>query len=178
VRDEYDIDAQVNMEGLRFCPRCAAGLAERTVREHRRLACEECGYVLYLTPAPVTCVLVSREGRVLLVRRKYPPKAGQWCLPAGFVEVGEDPAASAVRETKEETGLDIEITELLDSWASGEDPRTPVVCFAFAGSVAGGRLAAGDDATEAAFFAFDELPGDIAFSTHRRLIDRHFLEER
>ncbi|MFH1502207.1 MAG: thiamine phosphate synthase [Candidatus Eisenbacteria bacterium] len=175
VSESYDIDAQVNMEGLRFCPRCARELGEREVRGHSRLSCEGCGYVFYMAPAPVACVLVVDDARVLLVRRKYPPRTGHWCLPAGFIEVGEDPAESAARETTEETGLVVEITGLVGSWASGEDPRTPIVCYAFVGRVTGGTLEAGDDATEAAFFARDEIPSEIAFSTHRRLIESHFL---
>jgi 8-oxo-dGTP diphosphatase len=167
-----DLDAQVNHEGLRYCPRCAAGLREREVRGHRRLVCPACGYVFYLAPAPVTCVLVEREGAILLVRRKYPPREGCWCLPAGFVEVGESPRESAAREVREETGLDVEIEGLIDSWSSDEDPRTPVVSFAFAARAVGGRLAPGDDAAEAGFFERGEIPEPIAFSTHRRLISR------
>lgn len=174
MSESYDMDAQVNAEGLRFCPRCGGSLGERDVRGHSRITCDACGYIFYAPPAPVTCVLVVEDDRVLLVRRKYPPKTGQWCLPAGFVEVGEDPAESAARETTEETGLTIEITRLIDSWASGEDHRTPIVCFAFEGKVAGGKLEAGDDATEAAFFSRSEIPENVAFSTHRQLIERCF----
>ncbi len=164
------------MEGLRYCPRCAHELGERHVRGHSRLACGRCGYVFYMTPAPVTCVLVVHADEMLLVRRKYPPKEGQWCLPAGFIEIGEDPSESAARETMEETGLEVDIVGFLDSWASGEDPRTPIVCYAFEGRVTGGSLKAGDDATEAAFFSRDRVPDEIAFSTHRHMIERHFLE--
>ena len=171
---DHDIDGQVNWESLRYCPRCAGELTEREVRGQARPQCENCGYVFYMPPAPVTCALVIHEGGVLLVRRKYIPKAGKWCLPAGFVEPGESPAETAAREVQEETGLRIEITGILDSWASREDPRTPVVCFAFRGRVTGGELEPGDDASEARFFGPDELPADIAFSTHRVLIERHF----
>jgi 8-oxo-dGTP diphosphatase len=168
-----DLDAQVNQDGLRYCPRCAAELRERAVRGHSRLVCPACGYVFYLAPAPVTCVLVERDGAILLVRRKYPPRKGHWCLPAGFVEVGESPGESAVREVHEETGLDVQITGLIDSWASDEDPRTPVVSFAFTAQVVGGELRPGDDAIEAEFFEPDAIPEAIAFSTHRRLILRN-----
>ena len=118
MSDSYDIDGQVNAEGLRFCPRCAGELAECEVRGHPRLRCGSCGYIFYTAPAPVTCVLVVDDGRVLLVRRRYPPKTGQWCLPAGFVEPGEEPSESARRETEEETGLVVDITGLIDCWAS------------------------------------------------------------
>jgi ADP-ribose pyrophosphatase YjhB (NUDIX family) len=172
-----DLDAQVNQDGLRYCPRCAAALTEREVRGHPRLVCPACDYVFYLTPAPVTCVVVERDGAILLVRRKYPPREGHWCLPAGFVEVGESPSESAVREVREETGLDVEIDGLIDCWASNEDPRTPVVSFAFTAIIVGGALEPGDDAQEAAFFTEDEVPDGIAFSTHRRLILRCFGRE-
>jgi 8-oxo-dGTP diphosphatase len=173
---DHDIDGQANWEDLRFCPRCARELGHRELRGHARLTCAGCGYILYVSPAPVTCVLVERERRVLLVRRRYPPGAGKWCLPAGFVEVGEPPSESAAREVKEETGLDVEIGPVLDTWASEEDHRTPIVCIAYEGGIKGGTLRPGDDATEAAFFAADELPDDIAFGSHRRTIERHFRD--
>jgi ADP-ribose pyrophosphatase YjhB (NUDIX family) len=170
----HDIDEQVNYEGLKHCPRCAAALVERDVRGHRRLSCPDCDYVFYLTPAPVTCVIVERQGAILMVRRRYPPRAGKWCLPAGFIEQAESPEESAVREVKEESGLDVEITGLFDSWASGEDPRTPVVSIAFTARVKGGVLSPGDDADDAAFFDGSSLPTDIAFTTHRRAIEDYF----
>ena len=171
-----DIDDQVNYEGLRYCPRCAAELRPADVREHERLVCPECDYIFYLTPAPVTCVLIEREGAILLVRRKYPPRKGLWCLPAGFIETGESPEESAVREVEEETGLKARITGLVDSWATAEDPRTPIVSFAFTGEVVGGELEPGDDAEEAVFFPADALPHDIAFTTHRNAIMKYLRD--
>jgi len=167
------IDAQVNYEGLSYCPRCASELAEERVRGVDRLRCPACGYIFYVTPAPVTCVIAERDGRVLLVRRRYPPGAGRWCLPAGFIEPGESPEECAVRETREETGLHVIITDIFDSWATGEDPRTPVVSLAFTARVAGGTLEAGDDADDARFFDPRDLPSDIAFESHRRAIAKY-----
>lgn len=178
ARPLEDIDAQVNHEGLRFCPRCAAPLAQTDVRGHARPRCPRCGYIVYAPPAPVTCVLVERDGAVLLVRRRYPPQAGMWCIPAGFVEPGESPSECAAREAREETGLDVRITGVFDTWATREDPRTPVVCIAFTGVAVGGCLSPGDDADDAAFFAEHELPRDIAFPTHRSALARYFTERR
>jgi len=172
------IDTQRNYDALRFCPRCGAELGEEEVRGHRRLRCRSCRYVLYLSPAPVTCSLVEDDGRLLLVRRRYPPAEGMWCLPSGFIESGEAPAESARREVLEETGIEIEITGVLETWATTEDPRTPVVAVVFSATKAGGELRAGDDASEARFFAADALPDEIAFTTHRGAIDRHFLGPR
>lgn len=173
----YDIDGQANYDKLRHCPRCAGDLVESEVRGHRRLTCSECSYIYYMPPAAVTCVIAEREGELLLVLRKYPPGRGKWCLPAGFIEAGEQPAASAAREVKEETGLDVEIIGLFDSWATDEDPRTPVVSIAFTAKVVGGELLPGDDAEDARFFSRDSLPENIAFVDHRRVI-REYLNGR
>ena len=176
MNDAYDTDAQANYEGLKFCPRCAAELEDRESRGHRRLVCPNCSYIFYLTPAAVACVLAEQDGKLLFVLRRYDPGKGQWCLPAGFIEVGEHPELSAVREVKEETGLDVEITGIYDTWATDEDPRTPVISIAFTASVVGGKLAAGDDATRAVFFEMNDLPEPIAFEDHRRIV-RTYIEK-
>ena len=174
--DTYDMDAQANYEGLKFCPRCAAELEDRESRGHRRLICTNCSYIFYMAPAAVTCVLAEQDGKILFVLRRYEPGEGKWCLPAGFLEAGEQPDASAAREVKEETGLDVEITGIYDTWATDEDPRTPVISIAFTARVVGGELAAGDDAAEAAFFDMSNLPEPIAFADHRRIV-RTYIEK-
>ena len=58
--------------------------------------------------------VVHRRGRVLLVRRKFPPNEGRWALPGGLVELGEEVEKAVVREVKEETGLDVAVGALLD----------------------------------------------------------------
>ena len=106
---------------MEYCPRCGTVLTESEVRGHTRPTCPACNYILYLNPAPVTAVVIERDGAVLLVKRRYPPGEGHWCLPTGFIESGETPEDSATREVEEETGLAVEIDSLLDSWASSSD---------------------------------------------------------
>jgi len=178
MSEDYDIDAQSNYEGLKHCPRCAGALAESEVRGSRRLRCADCSYIFYMGPAAVACVLAERDGQILFVLRKYDPGKGKWCLPAGFMEAGEQPDESAAREVKEETGLDVEVTGIYDTWATDEDPRTPVISLAFTARVAGGVLAAGDDAEEARFFDMDDLPDSIAFEDHARVVRRYVDERR
>ncbi len=172
----YEVDAQDNHGALVYCPRCASGLVASAVRGSRRLTCPECHFIFYVNPAPVTATLVERDGALLLVRRKYDPGKGLWCLPTGFIESGETPEESAVREVREESGLDVELTGIFASWATRDDPRTPIVCFAFTARVAGGELEAGDDASEAGFFRPEALPREIAFDAHRRAISQYFRD--
>lgn len=150
----------------------------REIRGHDRLVCPSCSYIFYFSPATVTCAIVEHEQRLLLVLRKYPPGRDKWCLPAGFVEAGEQPVECAEREVLEETGLRVEVGDVYDCWATEEDPRTPVVSVAFTATVRGGELLAGDDASDARFFEFDRLPEDIAFADHSRVIARYIRERR
>ncbi len=169
----YDIDGQNNHDALAFCPRCSEHLVASAVRGARRLTCPQCHFIIYSNPAPVTATIIEQDGKLLLVRRKYDPGKGLWCLPTGFIETGETPGESAVREVQEETGLEVELTGIYDSWSTDEDPRTPIVCFAFTARVTGGELRAGDDASDAVFVSLDEPPRDLAFETHRRVIARY-----
>lgn len=154
----------------RFCPRCAQGLVGRDDHGVMRPTCPGCGYIWYRNPVPAAGVLVVEDGRILLVKRRYDPRAGAWCLPAGFMEAGEHPEASAVRETLEETGLRVRLTGLFGVYAGFDDPRVRAVLILYTARVAGGVLAPGDDAIDAAWFALDDLPQDIAFQAHREAL--------
>jgi ADP-ribose pyrophosphatase YjhB (NUDIX family)/N-acetylglutamate synthase-like GNAT family acetyltransferase len=111
--------------------------------------------------------LVEKDGQVVLVRRGVEPKAGYWSLPAGYVEGDEMAEDAAVREMEEETGLRIDIDDLLGVYSFGKEPQTGVLILYSAHPV-GGELRAGDDAQEVRTFAPTDMPPDdqIAFHTH------------
>jgi NADH pyrophosphatase NudC (nudix superfamily) len=91
----------------RFCPRCGGALDWCNVAgdDHQRQICVACGHIHYHNPAPTAGALVVRNGELLLVRRAIEPYFGYWDIPGGFIESGEGPAETAVREVREETGL-------------------------------------------------------------------------
>jgi 8-oxo-dGTP diphosphatase len=119
---------------------------------------------------------VVEGSEILLVKRRYAPMVGHWALPAGYLEGHEDPWKTARREAKEETGLDIRPLRLMGAFPGGGQDG-PVVLLVFAGAVEGGRLEAGDDASEAGFFPLTRLPTPLAYGPHRVVL-ASLLQER
>lgn len=152
---------------VQYCPKCATKLEWQSTGDRARPTCPSCGFVYYFNPVVGAGALVETGGGVVLVRRGVEPKAGLWCLPSGYVEADELAEAAAVRETQEETGLEIEIDDLLGVYSFGREPQTGVLILYSAHAI-GGQLCAGDDAQEVQSFAPTEMPPDdqIAFGTH------------
>jgi 8-oxo-dGTP diphosphatase len=159
---------------FRFCPKCGQEFVEKNIAGRKRLVCSACQFIFYQNPMPASVALVARNNQLLLVRRKYEPGAGQWCLPGGFVETDETAAEAAVRETKEETGLDIKITNLFRVMSNCGSERKDFLVVYYIGEILSGRLCPGDDAMEAQFFSSNALPDNIAFLAHRKSIDAFF----
>ena len=135
-----------------------------------RPTCPQCGYIWYRNPVPAGGVILVEKGRVLLVKRRWDPRAGLWCLPSGFMEAGETPEQSAVRELEEETGVIAQLTGLFGVYAGFDDPRVRAVLILYTGVATGGELRAGDDAIELAWYPLDRLPDDLAFASHRQAL--------
>jgi ADP-ribose pyrophosphatase YjhB (NUDIX family) len=148
------------------CPKCGGRLRTRRLEDRDRLVCASCGFVFYRNPVPAAGVIVIDDGKLLWVQRKFEPRKGMWNLPAGFVEYGEHVESCAVREAKEETGLDVEIDGLFNAYMAMDDPRGQVVLLLYSARVRGGQLRPGDDAADARWVPLEETPGEIAFRAH------------
>ena len=155
----------------RYCPRCGTRLVRRDDHGSPRPTCPACGYIYYRNPVPAAGVIIARGGEVLLVKRRFEPRAGAWCLPAGFMEYGETPEHCAVRELREETGLRGKLTGLFGVYAGFDDPRVRAILILFTAEARGGTLVPGDDATDARWFPLKRLPRAIAFEAHRRALE-------
>jgi 8-oxo-dGTP diphosphatase len=108
------------------------------------------------SPAPTVDVVIRLGERVVLVERRHEPRG--WALPGGFVDVGETLEAAAVREAREETGLDVRLEEQFHCYSDPRrDPRRHTITTVFV-AVAEGEPAGGDDAARARAFGWDELP--------------------
>ena len=120
-------------------------------------------------PYPTVDIIIEMPAGVVLIERKNPPLG--WALPGGFVEYGETLEAAAVREAKEETGLDVILTEQFHSYSDPErDPRHHTITTVFIASGAGTAVAA-DDARALDIFACRQLPGGLVFDHARILSD-------
>jgi len=124
-------------------------------------------------PAPVPCVGVVclRGDEVLLIRRGTPPRQGEWSLPGGRIEPGERAMDAALREVREETGIEAEITGLIDV-VDGLFPEAErhYVLIDYAARWLAGEPVAGDDAVDARFTPLDEVDALIDWSETRRII--------
>jgi 8-oxo-dGTP diphosphatase len=111
----------------------------------------------------VDCVVFDDRDRLLLVRRRHPPFAGQYALPGGFVDYGETTEAAACRELLEETGLVARDLRLIGVYSNpARDPRGHTISVAYLAALEGGTPLAGDDAAEAEFRS-DWRELDLAF---------------
>lgn len=133
----------------------------------------------YPRPAVTVDALIFRKIAdmlyVLLIKRTHAPFEGMWCLPGGFIDMDETPEQAAVRELKEETGLEgIELYQFYTFGALDRDPRHRTISIAYTGLCPADRetVTGGDDAAEAAWFNVHELP-DLGFD-HEKIIEKGY----
>ncbi len=138
-------------------------MGSRVVSDKMRRACPVCGFVYFTDPKVGVGVFLRHEGKVLLIQRGVPPQRGKWSVPAGFLDRGEDPRVTAVRELYEETNLQVEIVGLIDLFFNPDSRGSASIFILYEARLIGGELQAGDDALDARFFAPDDLP-ELAFA--------------
>jgi len=129
----------------------------------------------FKNPYPAADTIISIEGGVVMVYRKNPPSG--WAIPGGFINCGESAEEAAVREAKEETGLDIDHLALFGVFSDTErDPRFHTISIVYTGK-GRGTPKSGDDASKVAIFSKNDLPGDIAFD-HKKILNQYFKKRR
>lgn len=166
----YPDGANVAEGEFRACPFCGTQLERRRVSHVLRQACPECGFVQFRNPAPTVGILVTDGDRVLLGKRTAEPGQGFWSLPSGYVEYGEDFLCAAVREVKEETGLDVEIEAVLNVTSSFVGPRWHFLCIYVLARVQGGQLASGDDLEGVEWFPVSGPLPELGFGEDAEVI--------
>ncbi|GAA1028922.1 NUDIX domain-containing protein [Virgisporangium ochraceum] len=154
---------------IRFCPACAAALPGLPP-----VSCVSCGYALFVNPRPTGLTIIMDGTRVLVILRAHEPRSGMWALPGGFCDGWETPADAAVREAREELGVDVALTGFVGMYIGDyeyQNETLPVLdCFWLA------RIVAGDlrvDPTELAGYTWAEIGSTppMAFETMQSALD-------
>ena len=159
------------MRDKNYCIYCGGILNNKIIEKTKRLFCKNCNEVIYENPIPATASVIIKDNKVLLVKRKYDPKKGQWCLPGGFIELNETPENACLRELKEETGLSGKIDKLIDALHSSSLLYNSVIVIGYLIKDVKGNIVAGDDAEEVVFCDIKKLP-QLAFNSHKSIIDK------
>lgn len=149
----------MNHRAAHYCPQCGSPLEQVELHGRLRPVCPACHYVVYYDPKVAVVVFIEQDDKVLLVQRDNEPGRGKWAMPAGFVEYDEAPIDAAVRETLEETGLNVAVTRLMDVFPKKDNGLADIV-IAYAAQVKGGQLCAGDDACDARWYTRQSVPLD------------------
>jgi ADP-ribose pyrophosphatase YjhB (NUDIX family) len=163
----------------RFCPRCGGHLALRVLKagEPARLVCTSCEEVLYLDPkVAVGTIIAHEDGRVVLVQRAIEPGYGRWVFPGGYVDRGETLELAAVREAREECGLDVRLDGLVNLYSYAG--RAPII-IVYAATHVGGALCADDESLDARWFTQHEIPWSaLAFPSTYEGLTEYFQGRR
>lgn len=154
---------------VNFCQVCGAPLIEAERFGKVRRTCPECGYIHFDDPKVAAVVFIEHEGKVLLVRRAVNPERGKWALPAGYIDYGEHPAEAAAREVREETGLTVTITGLLDVQGGSTEFGASIVII-YAGRIIDGTPRPLDDVEALGWFGKDDPLPELAFDSTRTML--------
>ena len=138
-----------------YCQRCGERLEEKHIEGMARPHCPACGYVVFLDPKVAAVALVVDGDGLVMVRRGVEPQYGKWAFPSGYVDRGEVVEAAAIREVKEETGLDVTLDGLVGVYSL---EGNPVVLVVYSAHITGGAVEIGHDALDVRTYPFDNLP--------------------
>jgi ADP-ribose pyrophosphatase YjhB (NUDIX family) len=155
------------IDEINFCHRCGNSLSRTLIEGKERPHCPACSITIFSDPKVVAAVLIEMDSRLVMIRRANEPGQGLWSFPSGYVDRGEPVETAAIREVKEETGLNVSLTGFLGVYSTQD---SPVILLVYSGIATGGHLCPGHDAEEANLFNPNNLP-ELAFCRDREIID-------
>ena len=161
------------MKNLKYCSSCGKlnnyGLKEGL----NRYFCIKCNIIHYENPKPTATLICPRGDDILLVKRAFEPAIGEWSLPGGFMELNETLEQAAIRELKEETNLDGNVVKLLGNCSHFNSIFGDILLLGIEMQIDNwSNLKVGDDASEAAFYNFNNHPS-LAFECHIKILNMY-----
>lgn len=162
--------------GYRFCPKCGGALEKRIAEAHdpvERLVCSRCGFIFYIDPKVAVGTIVRGEKGFLLLKRAIEPAHGKWTYPGGYVDRGETLEQAAVREAREETGIEIVLDRLVDVYSYA---RRGIVLIIYEASPVSGDPKPTPESLETRWIPSHDLPwSELAFPSTRSALRDYFL---
>lgn len=149
-------------------------IAEKT----NGLLCLNCGSLIkeFRNPFPTVDIIIEQERGIVLILRRNEPR--QWAIPGGFCDYGESLERAAIREAREETGLQVELIEQFHTYSDPRrDPRQHNITTVYIARSTGGTLQAQDDAQEIGIFSEADLPPQLAFD-HDEILKDYFIYKK
>jgi ADP-ribose pyrophosphatase YjhB (NUDIX family) len=165
---------QLTPATVKFCPLCGGPLAREVIPPELREepVCSACRFIFYLGHKVVGGTIPWEEGRLLLTRRAIHPAYGKWTFPGGYVDWGESVEAGAIRETREETGLDVDLGTLVGIYSYAD---SPIVIVVYGARITGGSVRLCPENDRVQWLTPGEIPwDDLAFPSTRAAL-RDFL---
>ena len=157
-------------EIFKFCPMCRGNLKIKDSDGANRLVCAECGWVNYNNPLPVVAVVVKNSsGEILIARRAFEPAAGKWSLPGGFVEAGEIPEKTCLRELMEETAIEGEIKRFIGIYTYKSRVHGSLLVMGYEVFARKTEIKINRELLEAKFVPRGDMPY-IIFASHRKIL--------
>lgn len=167
-------DYVTGMKKLNYCYKCGGELESREHEQRERYYCSGCEEIRYRNSIPVAGVFAVKDDEVVMIKRGGQPHIGKWSYPAGYLEYDEKPEEGAVRELREETGLEADKKDLkLVTTIHLEHPDKYVVGNAYAIDFRKleGALKAGSDAEDARFWTVKEMRSRVSEFESPKIIE-------
>ena len=149
---------RISQHTYKYCPLCGKKLRCDFIEGKKRKNCPACGFVDYHNPLPCVSIIGIKGDKIALIKRGIEPSKGSWTPPSGFMEYGETPEETALRELYEETSLKAKVIKLLGVYKQHTKIYGNLVVIIFLVNITEGKIKAGDDAEEAKFFDFNKIP--------------------